>query len=375
MKNATKYVGLDVSKEKISVAIADAGREAPRYWGTIEHNLGSVEKLMKQLGEPTTLEVCYEAGPTGYDLHHWIAKMGIPCTVIAPSLIPKRQGDRIKTDRRDAIRLAQLFRAGELTAIHVPSPHQEALRDLVRAREDAREDLHRARQRMVHFLLRHQIHPPVLIRRRWTKAYRIWLEKLTFSQPSEQIVHKEYLHWIFECEQRLVRIDEALAQQASQGSLASVVRALQSLRGIALVHAVSIAAEIGGFERFRSPMQLMAYLGLVPREYSSGQMVRKGRMTKAGNALLRRIFVEAAWSYRHRPIVRGALKERLEGQDPAIQAISWKAQNRLHKKFFRLVLQRGKHKNVAIGAIARELVGFVWAVAREAEKSQAEAAS
>lgn len=371
MHHATKYVGLDVSKEKISVAIADAGREAPRFWGTIDHNIASVRKLMKQLGEPSSLEVCYEAGPTGYDLYHWLIQWGISCTVIAPSLIPKKQGDRIKTDRRDALRLAQLFRAGELTPVHVPGPEQEALRDLVRAREDAREDLHRARQRMVHFLLRHHIHPPASMKRRWTKIYRSWLENLTFEQECEQIVHKEYLHWIFECEERLRRMDQALAQEALRGAHAPVARALQSLRGIALIQAVSIAAEIGGFERFRSPMQLMAYLGLVPREYSSGQSVRKGRMTKAGNPLLRRLFVEAAWCYRHKPVVKGDLKSRLEGQDPLVQAISWKAQNRLHAKYYRLVVQKGKHKNIAIGAVARELVGFIWAVARQAEIARA----
>jgi len=348
MQGATKYVGLDVSKEKISVAIAEAGREAPRYWGTINHSHEAVRKLMKQLGEPSTLDVCYEAGPTGFDLYHWLTEMNIACTVIAPSLIPQRQGDRIKTDRRDALRLAQLFRAGELTPIHVPTRDQEALRDLVRAREDAREDLHRARQRMVHFLLRHHIHPPASIRRRWTKAYRIWLEKLTFTQTCEQTVHKEYLHRIFECEERLSRIDQALAEEASRGTLAPVVRALQALRGIALVYAVSIAAEIGSFERFRSPMQLMSFLGLVPREYSSGQTVRKGKMTKAGNALLRRVFVEAAWSYRYRPAIKGGLKTRLEGQDPAVQAISWKAQHRLHNKFFRLVMQRNNKKTLRL---------------------------
>jgi transposase len=358
-----------VSKEKISVAIADSGRDAPRFWGTITHTAEAVRKLMKQLGETGPHQVCYEAGPTGFDLYHWLIKMGISCTVIAPSLIPKRQGDPIKTDRRDALRLAQLFRAGELTPIHVPSREQEALRDLVRAREDARDDLHRARQRMVHFLLRHHIHPPAVMKRRWTKMYRKWLETLKFTYTCEQLVHQEYLQHLFECEQRLARIDQSMAEESSKGAHANVIRALQALRGIALVHAVSIATEIGSFERFRSPMQLMAYLGLVPREFSSGLSSRKGKMTKAGNSLLRRIFVEAAWSYRHSPAIKGDLKKRLDGQAAMIQAISWKAQTRLNKKFFRLVINRGKHKNVAIGATARELVGFVWAVARQAEGS------
>ena len=370
MQNTLKYVGLDVSKEKIVVAVADAGREAPRFWGTIPHKPEAVRKLIKQLGDPKWLEVCYEAGPTGYELYRWLVSMGVSCLVAAPSLIPKRPGDPIKTDRRDAVRLAHLLRAGELTPVHVPSRDDEALRDLVRAREAAREDLHRARQRMIHFLLRHQIHPPQSIKRRWTKAYRNWLGQLTFERPAERVTFDEYRHAIFECEQRLHRLEKAILEEASQGAHAAVIQVLQALRGIALIHAVTLAAEIGSFKRFRSPMQLMAFLGLVPRERSSGESSRKGGMTKAGNAYLRRLFVEAAWSYRHRPAVKGELAKRLENQSAQVQAISWKAQKRLHDKYMRLILKRGKHKNVAIGAVARELVGFVWAIACEAEQQQ-----
>lgn len=371
MKDTTKYVGLDVSKEKISVAIAEEGREQARYWGEIPHKPEAVRKLVKQLGLPSTLEVCYEAGPTGYDLYRWLTSMGVSCSVIAPSLIPARPGDHIKTDRRDALRLAQLLRAGELTPVFVPSRENEALRDLVRAREAAREDLHRARQRVVHFLLRHQIHHPPTMKTRWTKTYVQWLTRLTFERRAEQVVFQEYYHTIVECEMRLKRLEEAIVMEAAEGANASVIQALQGLRGIGLVNAVTIAAEIGSFERFKSPMQLMAFLGLVPREYSSGESNRKGKMTKAGNASLRRLMVEAAWHYRHRPAVKGKLRARLEELEPGIQEISWKAQNRLHKKYMRLVLQRGKHKNVAIGAVARELVGFVWATAREAERANA----
>jgi transposase len=368
MKDTTKYVGLDVSKEKIAVAIADAGREAPRYWGTIPHKPEAIRKLIKQLGDPKTLEFCYEAGPTGYDLYRWLLSMGTCCAVIAPSLIPKRPGEHIKTDRRDAVRLAQLFRAGELTPIYVPSRDDEALRDLVRAREDAKEDVHRARQRIIKFLLRHQIHQPQTLKKRWTKAYRLWLGQLTFERASEQVVFQEYLHAIHEGEERLRRLEAAILEQALIGASAPIIQAIQALRGIALTTAVTMVAEIGSFARFRSPMQLMAYIGLVPREHSSGETVRRGSMTKAGNSHLRRVFIEAAWSYRHRPAVKGDLQRRLEGQEASIQLISWKAQNRLHLKYKHLVHRRGKHKNIAIGAVARELVGFVWSIAREAEQ-------
>jgi len=367
MKNTTKYIGLDVSKEKISVAIADAGREPSRYWGTISHKPEAVRKLLKQLGKPDELEVCYEAGPTGFELYRWISSMGISCTVIAPSHIPSRPGDHIKTDRRDAEKLAQLFRAGELTAVYVPTRDDEALRDLIRARADFKEDQHRFRQRIIHYLLRRQISPPATIQRRWTQAYRAWLNRLTFERESEQLTVQEYLHELHECEERLTRIEAAMAEQALKGAKAEVIRAVQSLRGIALVTAVTIVAEIGCFRRFRSPAQLMAYLGMVPREYSSGQGVRKGSITKTGNRQVRRVFIESAWSYRYRPAVKGELEKRLVGQSGEVQLISWKAQNRLHQKY-RQLLMKGKHKNLVIGAVGRELVGFVWALACEAEK-------
>jgi transposase len=370
MKSIQKYVGLDVSKEKIAVAIADEGREAPRYWGTIAHKPEAVRKLIKQLSQAdTTLEVCYEAGPTGYELYRWLLSMNIACTVVAPSLIPTKPGEHIKTDRRDAERLAQLFRSGDLTAVYVPSRDDEALRDLVRARADAREDYHRSRQRVVHFLLRHQIHPPAKIVRRWTKVYWIWLDQLSFERDPERIAFREYLYTIKENEDRLKRIELGIAEQAAAGPHAPVIQALQTLRGIAFITAAILVAEIGCFMRFRSPAQLMAYIGLVPREYSSGQTVKRGRMTKTGNAHLRRTLVESAWSYRHQPAIKRDLEKRQENQSMEIKAISWKAQNRLHLKYRKLVL-KGKHKNLAIGAVARELVGFVWAIACQMEQKQ-----
>ncbi|WP_212944489.1 IS110 family transposase, partial [Paenibacillus antibioticophila] len=280
MKNTTKYVGMDVSKDKIAVAIADEGREAPRFYGTIAHNPDAVAKLIRKLQEKdVVLEVCYEAGPTGYDLYHWITRMGVSCAVIAPSRIPVRAGDSIKTDRRDAERLAQLHRAGELTPIHVPTRETEALRDLVRAREDVKEDLHRARQRIIHFLLRHHIHPPASMKRRWTKMYRQWLATLTFERKVEQTVFDEYLQQLREIEERIKRLETAMQEAAEICTHAPVIRAIQGLRGVALLTAITLVVEIENFERFRSPAQLMSYLGLVPREQSSGITTKRGRLT------------------------------------------------------------------------------------------------
>ncbi|AIQ42230.1 IS110 family transposase [Paenibacillus sp. FSL R5-0912] len=367
MKNTIKYVGLDVSKEKIAVAIADEGRDPARYHGAIAHTPDAVGRLIRKLKSPeVTLEVCYEAGPTGYDLYRWLTKMGISCTVIAPSRIPQRSGDAIKTDRRDAERLAQLHRAGELTAIHVPTPELEALRDLIRARENAREELHRARQHLVHFLLRHQIHTPEGMKKRWTKRYRLWLSTLTFEHTAQERVFTEMQQQLREVEERIKRLEEAMRKEAEICPYASVIQALQGLRGIALLTAMTLVVEIGNFERFRSPAQLMSYLGLVPRESSTGPKTRRGRLTKTGNASVRRALVESAWSYRYLPAVKGDLEKRLEGQSAHVQETSWKAQERLHKKYVQMV-KRGKHRNLVIAAVGRELVGFIWCVAVKAE--------
>ncbi|MFU1798737.1 IS110 family transposase [Paenibacillus azoreducens] len=366
MQYVQKFVGLDVSKEKIAVAVADVGRDAPRFVGTIANNPGAIRKLMKQLGEPQTLAFCYEAGPTGYELYRWITSLGAICEVIAPSLMPKRPGDHVKTDRKDALQLAQLYRSGELTSIYVPTKEDEALRDLIRAREDAREDVHRARQRLLKFLLRQNIHHPSHMKNRWTKVYRQWLESLVFEHSAQQRTFDEYLHAIYEAEQRKKRIENEILNQATMGIKSQLIQAIQSLRGVAYLTAVTIAAEIGNFSRFRSPSQLMAYLGLVPREYSSGQSVRRGAMTKTGNRHMRRVIVEAAWSYRHRPAVKRDLADRLEGMSAQVQTISWKAQERLHTKYKKMI-RRGKPHTVTIGAVARELVGFLWAVARTVE--------
>jgi transposase len=368
MKDTIKYVGLDVSKEKIAVAIADEGRDEPRYWGMIPNTPESIRKLVKKLGEKENLRVCYEAGPTGYGLFRLFLSLGIECEVIAPSLIPKKPGERIKTDRRDSIKLAKLFRSGELTSVYVPTEDDEALRDLVRAREDAKEDELRAKHRLTKFLLRHDIRPQKGVKK-WTTRYCEWLNTLKFERSASRIVYEEYMHQLTEIQQRLNRLEEEIERQAIVGVHAPMIQALQTLRGVAVVTAASLVAEVGSFQRFSSPKQFMAYVGLIPSESSSGELRRQGKITKTGNRHVRRLLIESAWSYRYPPAVKGKLKKRQEGQPPELLQISWKAQTRLNKRYFRL-LSRGKVAGKAITAVARELSGFIWAITQEVEKKQ-----
>lgn len=366
MKDTIKYVGLDVSKEKIAVAIAEEGHGETRYYGMISNSPEAIKKLVKKLGEPKNLRMCYEAGPTGYPLYRQLTSLGVHCNVIAPSLIPTKPGERIKTDRRDSIRLAELYRARELTPIYVPTPEDEALRDLVRAREDAKEDELRAKHRLSKFLLRHNIKPPSGVNR-WTRKYFDWLDALKFEREVSRIVFQEYYHQLQEIQQRIKRFDEAIKVEATEGVHAPTIQALQSLRGVALITATSLVAEIGSFKRFPDAKKFMAYVGLIPSEYSSGERRVQGKITKTGNRHVRRLLIESAWSYRYQPAVKGELKKRLDGLPPEIQSISWKAQNRLHKKYFRL-LSRGKESGKAITAVARELAGFIWAVTQEVDE-------
>ncbi|GMA64926.1 IS110 family transposase (plasmid) [Alicyclobacillus fastidiosus] len=368
MKTTTKFVGLDVSKEKIAVAVADEGRKDSRFVGMIPHTVEAIRNLVRQLGdEDVQLEFCYEAGPTGYGLYRLLHAMDLSCTVIAPSLIPIRQGDRVKTDKRDALRLAQLFRAGELTSVFVPSEENESLRDLVRAREDAIEDRLRARHQLSKFLLRHDRRPQTKLRA-WGKMYERWLDGLSWTDRREQVVFQEYRHHLQEIDGRVSRLEAAIHLEATESERAPVIQALQTLRGVAEVVATSLVAEIGEFKRFRNPKQLMAYAGLVPREYSSGSSRWQGGITKTGNSHLRRVLGEAAWCYRYKPAVKRAIKKRQEGQSPKVQDIAWRAQDRLHRKYTRMV-SRGKHHNVAVTSVSRELLGFIWAIACEVENA------
>lgn len=363
MYNITKYVGLDVSKEKIAISVAEEGRSKARYVAMIEYKVEAIRKLMRKLGEPEQLQVCYEAGPTGYGLYRLLKSMDIKCEVIAPSLIPKKPGERVKTDKRDSLKLATLYRAGELTPIYVPSEDDEALRDLVRAREDVKEDELRAKHRLTKFLLRNEINPP-LGTRKWTKKYWDWLNSLKFERSASRITFQEYLQQLKDFQQRLKVLEQEIEEQAKEGVHAPMIQRLMTLRGVAVITATSLVAEVGSFERFQTPKQFMAYTGMVPSESSSGELRRLGNITKTGNRHVRRLLIEAAWSYRYQPAVKGELKKRQQGQPTNILGISWKAQNRLHKKYYRLV-GRGKASGKAITAIARELSGFIWAIVHE----------
>lgn len=366
MKYNTKYVGLDVSKEKVAVAIADEGRGEPRYFGMIKNTPENLRKLVRKLTkDETELKFCYEAGPTGYGIYRLLTSLEIECDVIAPSLIPQKPGDRVKTDRRDALRLAQLHRAGELTPIYVPTEDDEILRDLVRAREAAKEDELRAKHRLSKFLLRRDVHPPKGIKTR-TVAYREWRDALSFDSSTLNIVFQEYRQHLVEIEQRVQRLENEIEKQAEEGYHSPMIQALKTLRGVATITATAIVAEIGSFRRFKKAGHFMAYTGLVPSESSSGEIRKQGKITKTGNQHVRWLLIESAWSYRYIPVVKGALKKRQENQPASINTISWKAQQRLNQKYYRL-LGKGKAPGKAVTAVARELAGFIWAIAQEIE--------
>jgi transposase len=365
---ALKFIGLDVHKETIAVAIADGGRAAPRSLGVIRNDLDELRKILRKVGAPSRLRVCYEAGPCGYVVYRFLRRLKIDCSVVVPSLIPRRPGDRVKTDRRDALALARLLRSGELTATWVPDQQHEALRDLVRAREDAVEDHLRARHRLTKFLLRLGMTAPSGVRA-WSLKYQRWLDSLHWREPAQGLVFSEYRHNLEEISQRIARLENELATLARSSPHARTIAALQAMRGIKLITAVTVVSEIGDVSRFQAPRQLMAYAGLVPSEHSSGARVRRGALTKTGNAHLRRVLVEAAWHYRHRPLNTPAIRERQRGIDPRVCTIAWSAQQRLHKRYCHLTA-RGKPRAQAVVAVGRELLGFVWAVSQVSKVSE-----
>lgn len=371
--NDTRFVALDVHKETIVVAVADLDFADPVDYGAISNRPEEIRKLMRRLGSPNQLLFCYEAGPCGYGVYRQLTAMGARCQVVAPSLIPRRPGDRVKTDRRDARNLARLLRSGDLTSVWVPDEEHESLRDLVRAREDARVDRQRKRQQLGKCLLRWGVYPPAGVRS-WTLRYRRWLEGLRWEHPSQGVVFREYLYGLDEASSRLLRLEQQLEVAAGASDHAVVLQALQALRGVKLVTAATLVAELGDITRFDSPVQLMGYAGLVPREHSSGERQRRGQITKTGNARLRRIVVEASWHYRHPPRVSKALCERQESVPQRVRDLSWKAQQRLNRKYHRL-LKRGKPSQKAVVAVARELLGFVWAIAHEIAADRASTAA
>jgi len=356
------YVGLDVHKDGIVVAVAEGGeRGEVREYGRIANTPAALRRLACKLGQQgVELRFCYEAGPCGYGIQRQLSALGHECIVAAPSLIPKRPGDRVKTDRRDAASLAKLHRAGELTAVWVPDPGHEAMRDLVRARLDAVRALRRARQQLSGFLLRQGCHYG---RPAWTKLYRRWLAGLKFEQAVHHIVLEDYIEAVEAAEARRDRLTAQIAAMLPDWTLAPVVAALQTMRGMALVNAATLVAELGDLSRFANPRQLMAYLGLVPSEHSSGASVKRGGLTKAGNSAARRLLIEAAWTYRLPARVSRELRLRQEEQPRPIREIAWKAQLRLCARYRKLA-RSGKPANVVTAAIARELAGFVWAIAQ-----------
>jgi transposase len=357
-----RFIGLDVHAETIAVAAADPGGEV-RSLGVIPNRIESIRKLVKKLGPVEQLRVCYEAGPTGYVVYWQLTALGVTCEVVAPTLVPVKAGDRVKTDRRDALKLARSYRAGDLTAVWVPDAAHEALRDLVRAREAAKKDQLRARHRLGKFLLRHGRRPPTAIKA-WTQAYLAWVKRaVRFDQAAQETTLLDYLHEVEHVAARLGRLEAAInvAVATAPARLRAVIDALQALRGIAVVTAVTIAAEVGELSRFAKPRQLMGYSGAVASENSSGPRTRRGGITKTGNAHLRRVLVEAAWAYRHRPALGAALRKRQATASAEVKEIAWKAQHRLHARY-RALLGRGKPTAHVITAIGRELLGFIWAI-------------
>ena len=366
-----RFVGLDVHADSIAVAVAEPNGEV-RSFGIITNRSEAIRKLLHKLGPAEQLRVCYEAGPTGYVLYWQLTALGVRCEVMAPTLVPVKAGDRVKTDRRDAMKLARSYRAGDLTPVWVPDAAHEALRDLVRAREAAKRDQLRARHRLGKFLLRSGWQRPEHLKTAWSKPHLEWIKtKVHFAQPAQEVALADYVHEVEHVAMRLERLDPAIQEAArlAPPRMRAVIAALQALRGVAEIAAVTIVAELGEISRFRTPRQLMAYSGLVPSEYSSGATRRQGSITKTGNAHLRRVIVEAAWAYQFRAWLGGYLLKRQVGLSPEIKDIAWKAQNRLHLRY-RKFLARGKNKPQIVTAVGRELLGFVWAIGVKVEAEQ-----
>lgn len=354
----TRFVGLDVHKATITVAVCEA--QGPvTVFGTIANDPGAVRKLVKQLGRVRQLRVVYEAGATGYALYRQLTKLGVSCAVVAPALIPKPSGARVKTDKRDALQLARLLRSDDLTPVWVPSEADEALRDLVRARYDAKGDLLRAKNRLTKFLLRQGMTPPPGIRP-WSVRFEPWLNQLSFLQPPAQIVFTDCRTTVHLAVERVRHLEAQLRRCAQDSRQAAVIAALQALRGIGLLSAVTIVAETGDLRRFARARSFMGFTGLTSSEHSSGPTHRRGGITRAGNAYLRHVLAQAAHNARHQPHQAAALRQRQAGLPPDLVELAWRAQLRLHRRYHHLTGRLGRPK--AVVAVARELAGFVWAI-------------
>jgi transposase len=357
------FVGLDVHKDSTSVAACDASREPARFVGTVGSDPRQLLKVLAKAGEPREVSIVYEAGPTGYGLYRELRQRGYHCEIAAPSMIPRRAGERVKNDRRDCIRLAELWRSGELKPIWVPDEAHEAVRDLCRAREDAVQMRLKARQQLKAFLLRHDRR--YAGKTSWTRIHERWIADQKFEHSGETIALTEYQLAAQAAEQRVQRLTQALLEVVRGWRFEAVVAALRSLRGIDSVSAIGLIAEIGDIHRFKSARDLMGYLGLVPSEHSSGNSVRRGSITKTGNGHARRLLTEAAWSYRFPARMSSSLRERSAGLPEAVRNHAWKAQLRLSQRFASLSA-RGVQINKVCVAVARELAGFVWAIACQA---------
>jgi transposase len=358
-----RFVGLDVHKDSITIAVADQDGPAPQVVATVPHELRALGKQLKKLSASVRLRCCYEAGPTGFGLCRALAAAGFECIVVAPSLIPKQAGDRVKTDSRDAVKLARFLRSGDLTSVHVPDEQTEAMRDLERAREDAKRAERTARQVLSKFLLRHGCRYSGKSRT-WSASHLDWIRTQHFEFEAQQRVLVSYLRAVEQATEQVAQLTRDIVELVESWSLKPLVKALQALRGVQVVSAVTIAAELGDMNRFATAPQLMAYIGLVPSEHSSGGTTKRGGITRTGNQHVRKTLVESAWSYRHRASMSYEIRRRNEGVSTEVRDIAWKAQQRLHRRYQRLQA-RGKNKQQTVTALARELAGFIWAIGRQ----------
>jgi transposase len=354
-----RFVGLDVHADSIAIAVAEPGRGEPATLATIPNDTVSLLKRLRALGR---VKCCYEAGPTGFGLRRDLVKAGIDCVVVAPSLVPTRAGDRVKTDRRDAVKLARFLRSGDLTEIVVPDEATEAMRDLERAREDAKRAELTARHHLSKFLLRHGRRSPC--KTAWSQKHLDWIRSQRFADAAQQIVLQDYLKAVEDLRDRITRLTQSIIELVERWDRRPLVKALQALRGVNVMTAVVLVAELGDIARFATAPQLMGYLGLVPSERSSGGTRQQGRITRTGNGHARRVLVEAAWAYRFRAARTKPIRDRDGAVSDEVRRIAWRAQVRLCGRYVKLSA-RGKNKNRTVIAIARELSGFVWAIARE----------